>query len=198
MHENDSQRNGCPGDDPRFSPELLGHQDLSKYRDFAFGANLSSISKKLDRQPAEAEVIHQKPELIQELTWWSSRPYPSDPDASSSKILFSFYNGALYRILATYDNSAIVGLTDEDMIQALSARYGTAARPVASGLPYEPQLPGYRESDRTVGGRPIFAEPFRSSLDSTFAIVHVCKTNGRASGLSIADSMGRDNAAAGQ
>jgi hypothetical protein len=43
-----------------------------------------------------------------------------------SQILFSFYNGELYRIVVTYDRDDTEGLTDDDMVQAVSARYGTA------------------------------------------------------------------------
>jgi hypothetical protein len=45
-----------------------------------------------------------------------------------SQILFSFYNGELYRMVVTYDRDATEGLTDDDMVQAISARYGTATR----------------------------------------------------------------------
>ena len=44
---------------------------------------------------------------------------------------FTFYNGELYRILVTYDPEATKGLTAEDMVQAISAQYGTATRPDA-------------------------------------------------------------------
>ena len=54
-----------------------------------------------------------------------SRSGRSDP---VSQILFSFYNGELYRIVVTYDRDATKGLTDDDMVQAVSARYGTATR----------------------------------------------------------------------
>ncbi len=45
------------------------------------------------------------------------------------QILFSFYNGALYRMLLTYEDSATKGLTDDDMIRIVSAKYGMATRP---------------------------------------------------------------------
>jgi ParB-like chromosome segregation protein Spo0J len=45
------------------------------------------------------------------------------------QIFFSFYNGELFRILVTYDRDATHGLTAEDMVQAISTKYGTATRP---------------------------------------------------------------------
>jgi hypothetical protein len=45
-----------------------------------------------------------------------------------SQILFNFYNGELYRIVVTYEQDAVRGLTDDDMVQAVSAQYGTGTR----------------------------------------------------------------------
>ena len=46
-------------------------------------------------------------------------------------MIFGFYNGELYRIEVSYDQRATDGLTAEDMVQAVSALYGTAIRPAA-------------------------------------------------------------------
>src|SRR6266700_7859021 len=90
------------------SAPLIHGQDLSKYRTFSFGTSLASVSKQVDRQPIEAEVIHQQPALIQELTWYPPQPYGfSRPAEPVDKIVFSFRNGELYRMLVFYDSSAI-------------------------------------------------------------------------------------------
>ena len=73
--------------------------------------------------------IHQRPAVIQELTFWTLNSSRSQEGVDPvSRILFSFYNGELYRIVVTYDRDAIAGLTDDDMVGAISARYGTATR----------------------------------------------------------------------
>ena len=101
-------------------------QDLSRYRNFSFGMTVADLSKQIDAKPANATVLHEHPALIQELTWWPPQPYSSlRPAEPVEQILFSFYNGALYRMLVTYDSSATKGLTDEDMIRVVSAKYGT-------------------------------------------------------------------------
>jgi hypothetical protein len=46
-------------------------------------------------------------------------------------ILFSFCNGELFRMVVNYDRCKTEGLTDADMIEAISANYGTATRPAA-------------------------------------------------------------------
>ena len=105
------------------SASVIHAQDLSKYRTFSFGTSVASVSKQVDRQPTEAQVIHQQPALIQELAWYPPLPLDSSrPAEPVEKVLFSFCNGALYRMLVTYDSSAIKGLTDEDMIRIVSGK----------------------------------------------------------------------------
>src|SRR6202521_4735347 len=52
------------------SAPLIHGQDLSKYQNFWFGMHLVDLSKQVDQKPAEANLIHQRPAVIQELTWW--------------------------------------------------------------------------------------------------------------------------------
>ena len=107
-------------------------QDLSKYRNFSLGTSLIAISRQVNERPAEANVIHQSPALIQELTWWPMPSYQSSaPVDPVQQILFSFYNGALYKMVVTYDSSTTAGLTAEDMVRAISAKYGAATIPIA-------------------------------------------------------------------
>jgi hypothetical protein len=111
----------------------LAHgQDLSKYRNFSFGMSLVDLSKQVNAKTEDASVIQQSPALIQELTSWPAQSYqPSAPSESVQDILFSFYNGDLYKIVVTYENSATQGLTPEDMVRAFSAKYGAATVPLA-------------------------------------------------------------------
>jgi hypothetical protein len=110
------------------APILCGQaQDLSKYRAFSLGTNLATVLKHTDQRPADVRVIHGHPALLQELTWWpASLPgTPLRPDAVE-QILFSFYNGELYKISVTYDRTSTEGLTEEDMVRSISAKYGPA------------------------------------------------------------------------
>ncbi len=115
-----------------FSTPLISAQDLSKYRNFSLGTSLTELSKQVDEKPANASAIHQRPALIQELTWWPVQSYqsPKSPEPVQD-ILFGFYNGELYRMVVTYDQQATAGMTAEDMVQAVSALYGTATKPAA-------------------------------------------------------------------
>jgi hypothetical protein len=108
---------------------LLSAQDLARYRKFVLGTPLAALAKQIGQDPHQATLIHQNPAVIQELKYWPvEASYSAVPSEPVSQILFSFYNGELYRIAVTYDQSAIEGMTEDDMVQAVSARYGTGMR----------------------------------------------------------------------
>jgi hypothetical protein len=46
---------------------------------------------------------------------------------SVQEILFSFYNGELYKTCVTYDRSATEGLTADDMVKSISSKYSARA-----------------------------------------------------------------------
>jgi len=111
-------------------PQLFA-QDLFKYRSFSLGKNLASVLKLTDQKPSEVRVIHDRPVLMQELTWWPSNLPGSDVRSNSvERIVFSFFSGELYKISVTYDRRAIKGLTSEDMVQTMSAKYGIPSTPM--------------------------------------------------------------------
>jgi hypothetical protein len=112
------------------SAPLIRGQDLSKYRDFSLGMSLPKLSSQVDLKPLQTKLIQKHPAVIQELACWpgSSSDYSRQTD-SVWQIFFSFYNGELFRILVTYDRAATHGLTTEDVVQAISTKYGTPTRP---------------------------------------------------------------------
>ena len=107
-------------------------QDLSKYRSFSLGMSLVELSKQVDPQSLHIKLVTRPPAVIQEVTWWPRESSGASPQMEPVwQVLFTFYNGTLYRILVTYDQQAIKGLTTEDMVDAISAQYGVATRPNA-------------------------------------------------------------------
>ena len=124
-----------------FASAGLSAQDLSKYRAFSFGMNVTEVLKLTDRNPSDVKIKTERPGLIQELNWWPPSSPSGDYQADSvQQIVLSFYDGALYKILVTYDPSAVKGLTAEDMVQSISNRYGmpTAALKAAGNSAVEP------------------------------------------------------------
>ena len=109
-----------------FAP-LLCAQDLSKYRHFTLGMSLTKVLERTEQRAADVKVVHDRPALIQEVTWWP--PNISETSLRSDgveQILFSFYNGELYKISVTYNPSFTEGLTEGDMVKSISAKYGPA------------------------------------------------------------------------
>jgi len=112
------------------SGPLIHGQDLSKYRSFSLGMSLVELSNQVDLKPLQTKLIHKHPAVIQELTWWPRESSGSSLEADTVwQVFFTFYNGELYRILVTYDRDATHGLNAEDMVHAISTKYGTATRP---------------------------------------------------------------------
>ena len=79
------------------------------------------------QKTADVKLIHGRPALVQEVTWWPpSLPGISYQSDTVEQILFSFYNGELYKMSVTYDQTATEGLTEQDMVKSISAKYGPA------------------------------------------------------------------------
>ena len=106
---------------------LLPAQDLSKYRHFTLGMSLTKLLERTDQKMSDVNMIHGRPALIQELTWWPPNvPGTSVRSESVQQILFSFYNNELYKISVTYHRPSTEGLTEADMVKSISAKYGPA------------------------------------------------------------------------
>jgi hypothetical protein len=110
------------------SAPIVRAEDLSRYRAFQLGSSLATIAKQAQAQPSDVKLIHQKPATIQELEW---RPRSLSDKDSVRQVLFTFYNGQLFRMVIGYDRYNTDGVTAEDMIEAISRKYGPATRPVA-------------------------------------------------------------------
>jgi len=88
---------------------------------------LTRVLERTDQKTAGVKVIHGRPALIQEVTWWPPNiPGSSYRSGTVEQILFSFYNAELYKISVTYDRTSTEGLTSEDMVKSISAKYGPA------------------------------------------------------------------------
>jgi hypothetical protein len=118
---------------------ILKAQDLSKYRKFSLGTNLANVLKRADKKLSDVNTTHGAPTLIQEFTWWPpSLPGTSYRSDSVEQVPFSFFNGDLYKVSVRYDQSSTEGLTAEDMMKSISAKYGpptsVAPEPAAGAL----------------------------------------------------------------
>jgi len=113
---------------------LLTHgvdgETLAQYRNFELGVNVAGVSALTGLATSDAKALHQRPALLQELEWrpshWLSGTALSSTDPVQ-QIGFSFYNDRLFRIVVDYDRDRTEGMTDADMVEALTAVYGVRA-----------------------------------------------------------------------
>jgi len=109
-------------------------ENASAYRGFRLGMTVLAVATEAGIPPTAAKVVYQSPLLIEELEWRPSaagtRGTPATQDAVA-QVLFDFCNGELYRIVVSYDPDRTAGLTDQDLVESLSAEYGPASTPIA-------------------------------------------------------------------
>ncbi len=109
---------------------LLCAEPLSTYRGLQLGMSLAAAAKQTDTNLTEVRVVHQRPAVIQEMSWQprlSIQANPVDTDPVSNTLL-CFVKGNLFRIIVTYDRYKIEGMKAEDVIELISQSYGPAKR----------------------------------------------------------------------
>lgn len=150
---------------------VLAAQDFDRYREFELGSDVAAVSIATGTAASDLKVIHQRPALIQELTW---RPkyvlrQPAAPDMQSvEQIVFTFHENRLFRVTVDYDQAQTRGLADADMMEAVSAIYGSPLLPSAARRPLA--APAYRDPDALVaqwGNADDSVKLYRSSTYAT-------------------------------
>lgn len=109
-------------------------QDFGRYREFELGSAVAAVSTLTGVAGSELKAIHQRPAVIQELTWrprYGARPGAPDTE-SVERMVFDFYDDRLFRVTVDYDRTQTEGLIDADMIEAISAVYGSPVIPIVS------------------------------------------------------------------
>jgi hypothetical protein len=109
------------------STQSLQAQNRPEYRGFQLGGSVLSVSTLTKVAASEARTVHLRPALMQELQW---RP-PFFLNGSGTlqtdsvrQIVFSFYNDQLSKMAVDYDTGRTAGMTNADMIDAISTTYG--------------------------------------------------------------------------
>jgi hypothetical protein len=171
-----------------FLVPLLSGQDLSKYRDFTLGMSLTKLLERTDQKMTDVKTIHSRPALIEELNWWPPKASGTSLQSDGvEQVLFSFYNGELYKISVTYDRLSTDGLTEEDMVRSISVKYGHATiaapdldpamngrydskqKPVASWEDAQYSLSLVRSSFNDVLGLVAFSKPVNADAEAATA-----------------------------
>jgi hypothetical protein len=148
--------------------------DLSKYRGFQFGTRLPAVAIQAGADVSQTKVIHRRPALIQELAW---RPQPLGATSQSESVqgvVFRFFDGELFRVTISYDRFETEGMTNDDIVDAVSATYGTAERLTAPAN----AVRAYSDEEEVVAR---WQDPeyrfdlVRSSYGPTFKLIGVLK-----------------------
>jgi hypothetical protein len=117
------------------STSLLSGADLSQYREFQLGMPVAGAAKQTRIELSATQLISSRPERIEELDWRPGLSAASSAQPDSVKeIRFRFYNGKLFEMAVTYDQDRVAGLTDADMIQAISGVYGASTKPLSAEM----------------------------------------------------------------
>ena len=110
--------------------QRVGAQEFSRYRTFDLDASVASVSTSIGVVASEVKTLHERPAVLQNLEWRPSRWNTGTVSASSAstdpveQMVFSFYDDRLYRIVVDYQRDGTEGMTNADVIEAISAIYG--------------------------------------------------------------------------
>lgn len=109
-------------------------QEFDRYREFELGSELATVSSVTGAAASAVAVIHQRPALIQELTWrpkYGARSEATLETESVDHVVFAFYNDRLFQVTVEYERDRTEGLADADLVDAISAIYGPHVKPAA-------------------------------------------------------------------
>ncbi len=119
-----------------FATPPVGAQDFSRYRDYQLGSSVRAVAALNDGVSPVARLVHERPALMQQLEWRPSYlTSGSDSTAPIQHIVFSFYNDQLHRIVVDYDRGRTEGLTNAEIIGALTTTYGAPSRLALTDAP---------------------------------------------------------------
>jgi hypothetical protein len=149
-------------------------EDLSKYRDFQLGTDLAAVVKQTGTNPSQIKVIDGRPALVQEIAW-RPRLLGSSHMDSVQEVVFTFFNGALFRIGVQYDRYKTEGMTSGDMVDAMSVTYGSAVTPTPLTHAQPGNLGDPEEILAQWQDSQYRFELIRSSYGPTFRLVGVLK-----------------------
>jgi hypothetical protein len=107
--------------------------ELSRYREFDLGSSVTAVTAVTRTVDRDLKTIHSRPALLQDIAWQPRymTGAPVGDRNSINEILFSFVNDQLFRMTVAYDRGRTTGLTNADMIAALTELYGVPLNPPA-------------------------------------------------------------------
>ena len=114
-----------------FAVSTVSADDLSRYREFTLGSSVAAVTSVTRTAERDLKTVHSRPALMQEVTWQPRymTGLPVADRGSINEMVFGFVDDRLFQMTVSYERSRTTGLTNADMIAALSERYGTPMAP---------------------------------------------------------------------
>ena len=145
-----------------------------RYRNFELGSSLEAIAGLTSTSPSQARTVHQRPAVIQELEW-RPRYFVSSGESATDPVAvltFNFYNDQLFRIVAEYDRHRTTGMTETDLIEAITTTYGQASKPARGTTAPVPPRYGIPDTPVATWGNTEYAVTLlRMASMETFRLV---------------------------
>ena len=119
-------------------PHPVTAQDRLGYRAFVLESSVDTVLSASGSRATDTRVLHERPAKIQELEW--RVPYTRTASEAADpvrQILFSFCDDALYQVLVNYDPGRTDGLSNADIIDALTTTYGAPVPGAARNRPLD-------------------------------------------------------------
>lgn len=125
------------------------------YREFTLGSPLARVVAQTESALADVVRVHERPALIQQLRWriplFASKTNEPRKD-TVQQIVFNFFDDQLFKITVDYDRLRVEGMTDSDMVDALSQRYGSPVASLVVAKPSDQLSPDSSVSSDVVAG----------------------------------------------
>jgi hypothetical protein len=181
------------------SAQLVSAQDLSRYRAYALDSSLDSVLAASETRAADVTMVYERPLTIQALEWRA--PYTSSGSELVDpvrRIVFSFCDNSLYQVLVSYDPERTDGLSNRDIIDALTVAYGTPVLGSARQRPLDAapdtvvlaQWDSARSSLTLMRG--VYAPEFQLMLTSKASSTRARSAIHEAARLEVADAPRRE------
>jgi hypothetical protein len=105
-------------------------QSRPHYRTYALGDSLTAISRQVGQPVIDATTTPAVAGAVQELRWHARYVRRGTAPAGDpvDRLVFSFYEHRLFRIVVDYAPDRTEGMTEGDMVGAVSALYGAPVR----------------------------------------------------------------------
>lgn len=112
------------------STSLVAAQSGPRYRTYRMGDDVLAIARQAGVPSPAATAVPRARGAVQELRWRAQYVRPggipsTDPVA---RLVFCFYEDQLFRIVIDYSSDRTEGMTEADMVAAVSTVYGPPAK----------------------------------------------------------------------